>query len=169
MRKQRRNPRAAVLRALHAEPGVSVSYLSRILGIPRNTVSYHVRRLERLGEVTDIDAGERDRFLVPNTDEAMFRAVVNILLNRPNGARVLDYVAEAGGTVDTYSEIARELNLSLPTIVWHSSRLQGMGLLELRKRDDRRVQHAMTERGYQILDAIRQGQPELLSPDAYTK
>lgn len=120
--------RKSILRALSAEPGTSISDLSRALRIPRTTASYHMRKLEELGEIADLDASGRERVYAINSDEAQLRAKARVVVSNDNTRRVLEYY-EIVGSVESHSQIARDLELSHPTVTWHVNRLSRMGLL----------------------------------------
>lgn len=120
--------RSDVFRAITDSPGAYVAAVADETDIPRSTVRYHVRVLEREGLVFGEKIRGRQRYFPSDDDTPALTAA----LADNTVANVLYAVARTEPA--TTSELAVELDRAPSTVSHHLSRLDDDGLVE-RERD----------------------------------
>ncbi|GEM_PF-2638547 len=134
--------REKLLLAIRERPGLPVADLASGTGVPRNTATYHLRRLEREGLVVSQRSGRvRVWFLVggdARRDEAPAYAALRHGVTR---AIAMQVAAQPG--VDQQALCAR-FGLAPSLAHWHVDRLLQTGLVR-KERDGRHVRYYPTE------------------------
>lgn len=113
--------REAILRAVRDEPGLAASDLRRRLRMPRSTLAYHARRLEREGLLVTRRAGQRLLLLPPGARLAPDAALP------PEVRALLDLVRHAPGKTTT--DYARLAGVPRRTAAGHLAALERDGLV----------------------------------------
>jgi len=112
-------------------PGVTITDLARLVGLSHSTVSYHLRILEQASEVQGRRDGRTVRYYAPGQYEDL-RTRLRPLLERKRVRAIIRILEERPDAVPFH--IARELEVSVPTVMWHLAKLREFGALELEKR-----------------------------------
>lgn len=141
--------RKRVFEAVSAAPGTYIAGIVDRTDIPRSTVRYHLRVLEREGLVAGETIGGKHRYAPADADLALEAA----LEDGPTAA-VLEAVARfepvsVGGLAD-------ELDRAPSTVSHHLDRLADDGLVE-RERDGRRVLVSLSPRASDYFEAVPEG------------
>jgi len=118
---ERRNE---ILQTIEARPGVTFRELARELGVGIGDLQYHLRKLEREGAVFSRKVGKR-RYIFPRGFEKEYQKLV-IAISTETRRRIL--LALMKGPLGQ-SEIARELELSQPTVSYHMRELTKLGIV----------------------------------------
>lgn len=126
--------RAAIRAHVAATPGVHFNALVRAVDAAPGQVQYHVRRLERDGDVVSERHHGRTHYFEPGFDDWERTAVS--LLRRETARDVMAHLlAEDGAAADATAEA---VGVARSTLSYHVERLVDAGLIE-RRRPDRRV------------------------------
>lgn len=130
--------RERLLDAVRAHPGASLADLARMTDAPRNTITYHMRVLEREGLVSSRRQGRHRLFFAPGAIERRDQAeAVATLRHETSRAMALTVGAEPG--LDQKALCAR-VGVSPSLAHWHADRLVTSGVLE-KRRDGRCVRY----------------------------
>lgn len=110
--------RAALLSMIRESPGVATAELSRRSSLAAGTLDHHLRTLEKAGVVKSLLVGR---------DRVWFEAGAKRppLSERGSRAAILRAAVEEPGLSKT--DLARRLDLALPTILHHVKKLEGSG------------------------------------------
>jgi predicted transcriptional regulator len=114
------------------QPGITITDLGKQVGLSHSTVSYHLRILEQAGEVQSRRDGRTVRFYANGQWEDLATRL-RPLLARERVRAILKLVHERP-TVNPFN-IARELEVSVPTVMWHLGKLRDYGALHMEKRN----------------------------------
>ncbi|MFB6155834.1 MAG: winged helix-turn-helix transcriptional regulator [Haloferacaceae archaeon] len=118
-----------------ANPGVHFNELVRALDIAPGQVQYHVRRLQRRGDVVAESLYGRTHYYPPTFDEWERSAVA--LFRRETARDVLGSLLEAGEARP--SEVADSLGVARSTLEWHLDHLTEQDVVRKRKEGNRVV------------------------------
>lgn len=124
--------RRRIYEAIEDRPGSYVSEIAEETDIPRSTVRYHVRVLNREGLVFDEKIRGKRRFFPAGSDGVELTAALE---DEATGA-VFDAVARLAPA--SVSEVASSVDRTPATVSYHLSRLESAGLVE-RERDGNAV------------------------------
>lgn len=129
--------RERLLSAVREHTGMSVADLAKATGVPRNTVTYHLRVLEREGLVKSRRAGRHRLFHAPG---AMPRSDADALaaLRHDTTRRLAREIGAAPG-LDQRS-LCERVGLAPSLAHWHADRLVTAGIVE-KRREGRRVRY----------------------------
>lgn len=122
--------RYEIVPVLRETPGLNVSQLARRVGVSRNTVEFHLRRLVRSRIVVTTQtsgAGERLCFLADDRHLAEDEATL-VLFGHPSKRRIALFVAENPAVTTT--RMARAMDLESSTIRHHLRALRDHGLVD---------------------------------------
>jgi predicted transcriptional regulator len=122
--------RLAVL--VRENPGVTITDLGKLVELSHSTVSYHLRILEHAGEVQGKRDGRTVRYYAKGQYDDL-RTRMQPLLKRKRVVAILRLV-DARPEMNPFN-IARELQVSVPTIMWHLGKLRDYGVLQMEKRN----------------------------------
>lgn len=129
LRSEVRQRLAALVRE---SPGVTITELSKMVGLSHSTASYHLRILEQAAEVQSKRDGRTVRYYAMGQyDDLATR--LRPLLQRERVVAILRLVQEKPH-VNPFN-IARELDVSVPTVMWHLAKLRDYGAIEMEKRN----------------------------------
>jgi predicted transcriptional regulator len=132
--------RREILRIVEASPGLCLRELAERVGVTRNAVLYHVRRLEEQGRVVTVRQGRSQRHFPPRTDLGpREQDLVGLLRTTPRRA-VLEELRN-DPTV-SWRKLAARLGLSRTALRWHIAQLEKADVIRTR------VHHA--SRGYEV-------------------
>lgn len=134
--------RERLLAAIRDTPGLPVTDLAARTGVPRNTATYHLRRLEREGLVTSSRSGRVRVWFVPGTGATRAEAPAYAALRHQTTRAIAMEVAAAPG-VDQQA-LCQRFGLAPSLAHWHADRLVECGLVR-KERDGRRVRYYPTE------------------------
>lgn len=115
--------RAAVYRAIHESPGVTLTDLAEDVGVARSTVRYHARLLREAGLVDATEVSGALRYAPADAD-----AELAAVLNADGTGEVLDAVAEHEPA--SVTTLARATDRAPSTVHHHLSALEERGLVE---------------------------------------
>lgn len=127
--------RARAKHAITLSPGIHLRMLQRILGVSFSTARYHVRNLERDGEISRSQVGRYHRLYPCGTTDEMKRTYA--VLQEGSARRVLKALADSAGGL-TNGEIAKNTELSAATVGECLNLLVGVELAERRFASDGR-------------------------------
>lgn len=113
-------------------PGVTITELGKAVGLSHSTASYHLRILEQAGEVQSKRDGRTVRYYAAGQYDDMATRL-RPLLERERVRAILRLVV-AKPHVNPFN-IARELDVSVPTVMWHLAKLRDYGALQMEKRN----------------------------------
>jgi predicted transcriptional regulator len=134
--------RDRLLTVIRERPGLPVTDLADAAGVPRNTATYHLRRLEREGLAVSQRSGRVRVWFVPGglarKDEASAFAALRHDTTR---AIAMEVAAQPG--LDQQALCAR-FGLAPSLAHWHADRLVQSGLVR-KERDGRHVRYYPTE------------------------
>ena len=154
--------RARAKLVIGLSPGIHLRSLQRALGVSFTTARYHVRNLERDGEITSSEAGRYCRLFPAGTTEEMKRTYE--ALQDGSTRRVLS--ALVGGSGDlTNGELCRRAGLSAATVGECLKALVGSGLARRYCSPDGRVLFGAleTERIRPILSSFEKNMLDIAS------
>jgi len=127
--------RRALVDRVREAPGSPLTAVGRALDVPRSTVRYHVRVLEREGLVTAETIAGRNRLFPADEDAPALAAA----LRRDGAGDLLRSIAADGpGSV---TALAERLDRAPSTVSHHLSRLADDGLVERRDEGTRTTAH----------------------------
>jgi DNA-binding transcriptional ArsR family regulator len=134
--------REKLLLAIRERPGLPVTDLAEGTGVPRNTATYHLRRLEREGLVVSQRSGRVRVWFAPGGQARREEAPAFAALRHDTTRAIAMQVAAQPG-VDQQALCAR-FGLAPSLAHWHADRLVQTGLVR-KERDGRRVRYYPTE------------------------
>jgi predicted transcriptional regulator len=117
---------------VQGNPGITITDLAKHVGLSHSTASYHLRILERAGEVQGKRDGRTVRYYA-NGQYDDLRTRLQPLLKRERVVAILRLVQERPD-MNPFN-IARELDVSVPTVMWHLAKLRDYGALHMEKRN----------------------------------
>ena len=118
--------RQRMVQLVEAQPGIHVSELGRRLGLGRNQLDHHLRKLQASGVVKLIPSGGYTCvFLAASADHAVMAAAGAV---KAEGARRVLELALAHPGISV-REVARQAGLSPGTVAHHLRRLREAGLV----------------------------------------
>jgi len=112
--------------------GAIITELSREVGLSHSTVSYHLKILEESGAVL----AKRDGRVVRYYTASQFQDVnrrLEPLVKRARVVAILKLIDAEPNLVPF--NIAKRLEVSVPTIMWHLQKLQAYGAITMEKRN----------------------------------
>ena len=130
--------RETLLGAIRDRPGMTLSDVAESTGIPRNTATYHLNRLEKEGMVTSARQGRARLYFVVGGDARKAQADAFAALRHDNG-RALALAVGASPGVDQQALCAK-LGLQPSLVHWHADRLLAAGVLR-KEREGRHVRY----------------------------
>jgi predicted transcriptional regulator len=113
-------------------PGVTITDLGKLVGLSHSTVSYHLRILEQAGEIQSKRDGRTVRYYAQGQYEDL-KVRLAPLLARQRVVAIIKLI-EARPDMRPFN-IARELEVSVPTVMWHLAKLRDYGALQMEKRN----------------------------------
>lgn len=117
---------------VRASPGVTITELSKAVGLSHSTCSYHLRILEQAGDVQAKRDGRTVRFYAEGQYDDLATRLRPLLARER--VRAIIRLVRAKPDVNPFN-IARELDVSVPTVMWHLGKLRDYGALEMEKRN----------------------------------
>lgn len=121
--------RATIVFKVEEDPGITSAELSEDLGIPYNTVDYHVRRLQQERLIAQLVQGKRKHLYtaqVPPADRPRLAALRNA-----NTVRLLEEIRKSPGLHQR--ALAAAIQVRPTSLAWHLARLEGTGLVRSAK------------------------------------
>ncbi|HEV8361741.1 MAG TPA: winged helix-turn-helix transcriptional regulator [Candidatus Thermoplasmatota archaeon] len=113
-------------------PGITITDLGKLVGLSHSTVSYHLRILEQAGEIQSKRDGRTVRYYTHGQYEDL-RVRLAPLLQRKRVVAIIKLIEERPDLRPF--NIARELEVSVPTVMWHLAKLRDYGALQMEKRN----------------------------------
>jgi len=138
--------RSAVYDAVASSPGIYLARLSDVSDVPRSTVRYHVRVLERESLVRSEKLRGKRRFFPADVADVDLAAALHDDATAP----VVDAISRTGPA--SVSALADELDVSAATASYHLSRLEEAGVVS-RERVDNEVVNSLTPAARDVVDA----------------
>lgn len=130
--------RERLLDAIRDRPGLAVADLAKATSTPRNTVTYHLRVLEREGLVTSKRNGRNRLFFAPGAAERrMSDEAIAALRHETSRAMAVEIGATPG--LDQQA-LCQKFGLQPSLAHWHADRLVASGIAE-KRREGRRVRY----------------------------
>jgi len=142
--------RAAVYDAVTTAPGVYLARLAELSDVPRSTVRYHVRVLERENLVQSAKQGGKRRYFPTGVEDVAATAALH-----DDATRAVVEALDAVGPTSV-SALARELDLSAATVSYHLDRLESDGVV-VRERAGNEVRNALSESARSAMRAAATG------------
>jgi predicted transcriptional regulator len=131
-RTQRSEVRQRLVALVTENPGVTITDLSRLVGLSHSTASYHLRILEHAGDIEGKRDGRTVRYYAAGQYDDL-RTRLQPLLKRERVVAIIKLIQERPEVVPF--NIARELEVSVPTVMWHLGKLRDYGALRMEKRN----------------------------------
>lgn len=129
---QRSEVRQRLAGLVREQPGVTITELGKLVSLSHSTVSYHLRILEQAGEIQSKRDGRTVRYYAQGQYEDI-RTRLAPLLQRQRVVAIIKLV-QARPDMRPFN-IARELEVSVPTVMWHLGKLRDYGALSMEKRN----------------------------------
>ncbi|HUR67893.1 MAG TPA: winged helix-turn-helix transcriptional regulator, partial [Candidatus Thermoplasmatota archaeon] len=123
--------RERLLDAIRAQPGLAVADLAEAARVPRNTVTYHLRVLEREGLVSSTRQGRNRLFFAPGSLPQRASADALATLRHETTFAVAKAIGASPG-VDQKA-LCAQIGLSPSLAHWHADRLVATGLIDKRR------------------------------------
>lgn len=117
---------------IEVTPGIIITELAEHVGLSHSTVSYHMKILEEQAAV----AAKRDGRIVRYYTTDQYKdlgARLEPLVKRERVRQILALIDSEPGLVPF--NLAKRLEVSVPTIMWHLSKLKDYGALTMEKRN----------------------------------
>lgn len=130
--------RERLLGTIRATPGLAVADLAERTGLPRNTVTYHLRVLERERLVSSTRNGRNRLFFAPGSLEKRVQADAMATLRHETTLAMARAIGETPG-VDQKALCAR-VGVSPSLAHWHADRLVASGVVD-KRREGRSVRY----------------------------
>ncbi|MCA6214604.1 MAG: hypothetical protein PWQ32_1288 [Thermococcaceae archaeon] len=116
--------RERILEYVTKNPGITFRKLAQELNIGLGNLQYHLWHLEKEGKITSKRLGGKKYFFPPGFEEEYRRLMIAI--SNESQRKILLLLAEGD---KNQSEIAEKLNLTPSTIVYHTKRLERLGII----------------------------------------
>lgn len=130
--------RDLLLSTIRERPGLAVADLAKATGTPRNTVTYHLRVLEREGLVSSTRNGRNRLFFAPGSLEKRSSAdALAALRHETSRAIAVEVGVQPGLDQQT---LCQKFGLQPSLAHWHADRLVTSGIVE-KRREGRRVRY----------------------------
>lgn len=123
--------RERLLDAIRATPGMAVADLAQNAAVPRNTVTYHLRVLEREGLVSSTRNGRNRLYFAPGSLPQRANAGAFATLRHQTTLAMARAIGETPG-VDQKA-LCERVGLSASLAHWHADRLVASGLVDKRR------------------------------------
>lgn len=130
--------RERLLATIRATPGLAVADLAERTALPRNTVTYHLRVLERERLVSSTRNGRNRLFFAPGSLEKRDQAEAMATLRHETSLALARAIGESPG-VDQKQLCAR-VGVSPSLAHWHADRLVASGVVD-KRREGRSVRY----------------------------
>lgn len=120
-----------LLDLITVNPGINLSNIRRELQLSQGAVSYHIMKLEKLGEVFS-EKGSKERRYYPSSmgyKAAMEHAhqdEIRSILANDTSRKIVNMLQ---GSPRTQNEIVQKLNVSPSTVHWHMERMKRIGMV----------------------------------------
>ncbi|EHQ34759.1 winged helix-turn-helix transcriptional regulator [Methanoplanus limicola] len=135
--------RKEIMDYISANPGKSVGQLAEELNTKRETIRYHLNRLEKNNHiVSEKDSNSKRIFINQNRFTGPERRII-ALCHNPVKARIVAIILKYPGIKN--SELKEELNISKSAVTWHIKKLDGADLLSTRISGKFRHYHIRSE------------------------
>lgn len=146
--------RKMVFEYISENPGRSIEEIASGLNLKRDTLRYHVKRLNQ-GNYIVIENTDNTKRIFPNhmTYTDLERRVISICHN-PTQLKIISLISNYPGIRN--SELKDELGISKSAVSWHINRLENAGILSCRKSG--RAKHYYIKSGLE--DVILNNLPE---------
>jgi predicted transcriptional regulator len=113
-------------------PGLHISNLSEKLGLPRSTLVYHIRYLEKHGFLEEKKYKNYTRYYAPERIDRCYKEILN-LFGQEATRKVIIYLAQ--NKFSSVEEISKNLHKHPKTVSYHLKKLRNAGILECYKID----------------------------------
>ncbi|MDG6225577.1 MAG: winged helix-turn-helix transcriptional regulator [Candidatus Thermoplasmatota archaeon] len=129
---------------ISVNPGINLTGIRNELQLSQGAVSYHLRRLEKRGNIYS-HKGLKERRYYPagmgykRVEDQSAQDEVRSVISNPTAGRILALL-ETGPAAQ--SDVVNEVGISASTVHWHMDRLEKLGLVEKRK-DGRNVTYVL--------------------------
>ncbi|MCA1814481.1 MAG: winged helix-turn-helix transcriptional regulator [Halobacteriales archaeon] len=124
--------RQRLAQVVRGEPGLIITELGTRMGLSHSTVSYHLRILENAGEIQSKRDGRIVRYYAQGQYDDMATRL-RPLLQRARVVAIIKLIQEKPDVCPF--NIAQELNVSVPTVMWHLGKLRDYGAISMEKRN----------------------------------
>jgi predicted transcriptional regulator len=149
--------RNKVYEFIKSHPGTHLREVGRELGLGVGDLQYKLYALEKEGAIKTVRRGLR-KFIYPSAAfgprEEMILSVLAQETPREIVLRVIDHPDT------TQANLAEELKLSRPAVLWHMKRLEGLGLIVSSRRGRNATYRLLGDVG-QITDLLRSYHPSV--------
>lgn len=138
---QNRN-RLTVFEAIKANPGINFHALSKLVGLKRGPMRYHLEVLSRKGEIVEVNSlntigyfentgrfTEFEKNMLKHLQNITTQKILGVFITSPNVSR---------------RDIVGMIGIAGPSITWHTNRLSQGGIITIKK-NGRDVRYALTK------------------------
>ena len=140
--------RRVIFEAIRSNPGIYFNELSRVTGINRGTLKYHLVVLKLNGKITTLGISgsvwyfensgyysQLEKILFRHLQESTSRKILEILSSKPHLSQ---------------KETAEKIGISEPSVFWHMGTLKHEGIVTI-QRSGRHVRYNLTTDAERIL------------------
>jgi predicted transcriptional regulator len=111
-------------------PGVHISDLSRKLDMPRSTLVYHLKYLEKHGFLEEKKYNNYMRYYAVNKIDRCYKEILN-LFGQEATRKVIIYLAQ--NKFSSVDEISKHIHKHPKTVFYHLKKLRNAGIVECHK------------------------------------
>ena len=119
--------RKQIYSSILKHPGVNISDLSKKLDMPRSTLVYHLRYLEKHGFLEEKKYDNYTRYYAINKIDRCYKEILN-LFGQEATRKVIIYLAE--NKFSSVDEISKNIHKHPKTVYYHLKKLLNAGILE---------------------------------------
>ncbi|HHH99984.1 MAG TPA: winged helix-turn-helix transcriptional regulator [Thermococcus litoralis] len=147
--------REKILGYITKNPGITFRKLAQDLNIGIGNLQYHLRHLEKEGKVTSKRLGGKKYFFPAGFEEEYRRLMIAI--SNESQRKILLLLAEGD---KNQGEIAEKLNLTPSTIIYHTKRLETLGIIT-RVKDGKNTVYSLNCDVDVLLRIIKEYKPKI--------
>jgi predicted transcriptional regulator len=125
--------RKRVLAMVRDHPGLSLQEIANGMALTRTATTYHVRRLQKQGEIRTMRQGRTVRHFPPSVSAPAHQRMLGTL--RLRMARAVVHRLAQDPTA-SWRSLARDLEIAPHTVRWHVKRLEESGLINVLKDEE---------------------------------
>jgi predicted transcriptional regulator len=140
--------RRMVFEAVKVNPGIYFNDLSRISGINRGTLKYHLVILKLNKKISSLNTGGSERYFENNGYYSDLERILFRHLREETTRIILELIFEKPDI--SQKEIAEWIGISVPSVSWHMATLNREGIVVVRK-IGRNVHYRLSTTAYPVL------------------
>ncbi|HMD13363.1 MAG TPA: winged helix-turn-helix transcriptional regulator, partial [Bacteroidota bacterium] len=140
--------RQLIFEAIQSNPGIYFNELSRVTGINRGTLKYHLVMLKLKTKISTLNTGGSDRYFENCGHYSDLEKILLKHMREENSRKILELVLERPDI--SQKEIADMIGISRPSVFWHMTGFNRAGIITV-QRTGRQVQYRISNAANDIL------------------